>query len=221
MALIPDTQLSPAITGTPNNALQRVSHHSVIMPDRKAIVENLTRRMSESFWKSFPNPPDMGSDEVRVSIRSIEGPGVQSRFVLGACASLLLDVSPVTLRDFFNNEQTRCQWDVYTAESLTKVIEDIYLGGNPRDRVSRHGESSLFIPQESSNTALGLAIVYAPLHLDWVRSTWSGVNPTGFTLLPVGLTISGDASSQISAAGSSSSSMLGHRSLVTWPQNQR
>ncbi|XP_078429579.1 homeobox-leucine zipper protein ROC8-like isoform X2 [Wolffia australiana] len=169
----------------------------------KANLVKLAERMVSNFCGSvFAGDGDgwtttlSGQDDggVRVAVHRSVDPGQPNGVVLSAATSVWLPTLPEIVFGFLSNARTRFQWDVLSCGNPVQEVAHISTGQDLGNGVSllrglNGGESSMLILQESSTSAWGSSVVYAPIDVSSVNVVVNGQGLSRVPLLPSGFSI--------------------------------
>ncbi|XP_047331586.1 homeobox-leucine zipper protein MERISTEM L1-like [Impatiens glandulifera] len=159
----------------------------------------LSERMVRIFNKGVRNVgniiPYIGPNKIRVlKIRNTDIPGRPVGVILVATYSFWLNVPPITVFKFIQNQQTRSQWDVLTSsEQPVKEIFRIVIGRDSSSSISMlRLNPEVLVLQEENWDPMGAYIVYAPVDSTAVNLTLVGGDSDYVTMLPTGFVIGPD-----------------------------
>ncbi|XP_047331576.1 homeobox-leucine zipper protein MERISTEM L1-like [Impatiens glandulifera] len=140
--------------------------------------------------------PYSGPNKIRIlKIRNTDiSGGHPVGVILIATHSFWLNVPPITVFKFLQNQQTRSQWDVLTSsEQPLKEISRIVIGRDSSSSVSvLQLNPEVLVLQEENWDPMGAYIVYAPVDSTAVNLTLVGGDSDYVTMLPTGFVIGPD-----------------------------
>ncbi|XP_047320413.1 homeobox-leucine zipper protein MERISTEM L1-like [Impatiens glandulifera] len=139
--------------------------------------------------------PYCGPNKIRVlKLRNTDIPGHPVGVILVATYSFWLNVPPITVFKFLQNQQTRSQWDVLTSsEQPIKEISRVVIGRDSSISVSvLRLNPEVLVLQEENWDPMGAYIVYAPVDSTAVNLTLVGGDSDYVTMLPTGFVIGPD-----------------------------
>ncbi|XP_047331532.1 homeobox-leucine zipper protein MERISTEM L1-like [Impatiens glandulifera] len=139
--------------------------------------------------------PYIGPNKIRVlMIRNTDIPNRPVGVILVATYSFWLNVPPMSVFKYLQNQQTRSQWDVLTSsEQPLKEISRVVIGRDSSSSVSLlRLNPEVLVLQEENWDPMGAYIVYAPVHSTTVNLTLVGGDSDYVTMLPTGFVIGPD-----------------------------
>ncbi|XP_031120238.1 homeobox-leucine zipper protein HDG2-like [Ipomoea triloba] len=176
-----------------------------ITPEGKKCILKLAERMVTSYmcglscsespnWKVLSGS-GAGVGDIRVMIRKVlNEPGVPSGVLLCGVTSLWLPIEPKRVFDFFQDERTRTQWDIFFSSGPLTEVARITYGREIDNCVSlfkgaNTSQSNMMILQESSSNPTGSYIIYGLVDMKAMTLLCRGGDPKFVSVLPCGFAI--------------------------------